>query len=154
MEQVWRQALEEMRKRVSGIEYRKWIAPISPVEWHNGTVRIQVQDGEFQSWFTQKYEGLLEQVLESIIEKPISVERAREIFSAAPGVVLIDEPEAGRYPMPLDASGQDPVFVGRIRRDPYVENGLHLWIVADNIRKGAALNVVQIAEKMIADGLI
>jgi len=87
-------------------------------------------------------------------EEPISVERAREILSAAPGVVLIDEPEAGRYPMPLDASGQDPVFVGRVRRDPYVENGLHLWIVADNIRKGAALNVVQIAEKMIADGLV
>ncbi len=87
-------------------------------------------------------------------EKPITVERAREILSDSPGVVLVDEPEAKRYPMPLDASGKDPVYVGRIRRDPYVENGLHLWIVADNIRKGAALNVVQIAERMIADGLI
>ena len=74
MEQVWRQAQEEMRKRVSGIEYRKWVAIISPIEWHNGTVRILVQDGEFQSWFAQKYEELLEQVLESILEKPISVE--------------------------------------------------------------------------------
>lgn len=87
-------------------------------------------------------------------EEPISVERARKILSSAPGVVMIDEPEAGRYPMPIDAEGKDPVYVGRIRRDPYVENGLHLWVVADNIRKGAALNVVQIAERMIADGLI
>ncbi len=87
-------------------------------------------------------------------ERPIPVERAREILAASPGVVLVDEPEASRYPMPIDASGQDPVYVGRVRRDPYVANGLHLWIVSDNIRKGAALNVVQIAERMIADGLV
>ncbi len=87
-------------------------------------------------------------------ERPLPVERAREILSTSPGVVLVDDPEAGRYPLPADASGQDPVYVGRIRRDPDIANGLHLWIVADNIRKGAALNVVQIAERMIADGLI
>ena len=87
-------------------------------------------------------------------EKPIGVERAREILAAAPGVVLQDDPGNSSYPLPIEASGKDPVFVGRIRRDPCRENGLHLWIVADNIRKGAALNVIQIAERMIADGLI
>ncbi|MDP8215507.1 MAG: aspartate-semialdehyde dehydrogenase [Candidatus Euphemobacter frigidus] len=87
-------------------------------------------------------------------EKPIVVERVREILGEAPGVVLIDDSENARYPMPIEASGEDGVYVGRIRRDPYVKNGLHLWIVSDNIRKGAALNVIQIAERMIADGLV
>jgi len=87
-------------------------------------------------------------------EKPIAVEEAREIMSSAPGVIVIDEPGEAKYPTPLDADQKDEVFVGRIRRDPYVENGLHLWIVSDNIRKGAALNVIQIAEKMIEKGLI
>ncbi len=87
-------------------------------------------------------------------EEAIPVERVREILKAAPGVVLVDDPGNARYPMPIEASGKDGVYVGRIRRDPYVENGLHLWIVSDNIRKGAALNVIQIAERMIEDGLV
>jgi len=87
-------------------------------------------------------------------DRPIPVEEAREILKNAPGVVLIDEPEQGKYPTCLDADGEDPVFVGRIRRDPHIANGLHLWIVSDNIRKGAALNVIQIAERMIADGMV
>ncbi|MFH1038197.1 MAG: aspartate-semialdehyde dehydrogenase [PVC group bacterium] len=87
-------------------------------------------------------------------EDAIPVERVREILSGAPGVVLVDDPDNSRYPMPIDASGKDGVLVGRVRRDPYVENGLHLWIVSDNIRKGAALNVIQIAERMIEDGLV
>ncbi len=87
-------------------------------------------------------------------ENPLSVEKVREILNGAPGVAVVDDPAADKYPMPIDADQRDEVFVGRIRRDPYVENGLHLWVVSDNIRKGAALNVIQIAEKMISDGLV
>jgi aspartate-semialdehyde dehydrogenase len=87
-------------------------------------------------------------------EKPLSVEEARKLLSGAPGIVLMDDPAKKVYPMPLNADGRDEVFVGRIRKDPYAPNGLHLWVVADNIRKGAASNVVQIAERMIADKLV
>lgn len=90
-------------------------------------------------------------------EEKITAEEAREILRNAPGVRVVDEPDGkgGRtYPMPIDASGKDEVFVGRIREDPYNEKGLHLWIVADNLRKGAALNAVQIAEEMHRRGLI
>ncbi len=82
-------------------------------------------------------------------EKPVSVEAAREVFSRAPGLQVIDDPQSNKYPMPLDAAGQDDCFVGRIRKDPSVENGLAFWIVGDQLRKGAALNAVQIAERMI-----
>ena len=64
----------------------------------------------------------------------------------APGVIVVDEPQKSRYPMPIDAEGKDEVFVGRIREDESIKNGLNLWIVADNLRKGAALNAIQIAE--------
>ncbi len=77
---------------------------------------------------------------------PLSPEECREILKEAPGVEVVDELESQQYPMPLFTSGQDPVFVGRIRRDLTVENGLNLWVVGDQIRKGAALNAVQIAE--------
>ncbi|NMB01194.1 MAG: aspartate-semialdehyde dehydrogenase [Firmicutes bacterium] len=77
---------------------------------------------------------------------PLSPEECREILRQAPGVVVIDNPQEQEYPMPLFTSGQDPVYVGRIRRDLTVENGLNLWVVGDQIRKGAALNAVQIAE--------
>ncbi len=82
-------------------------------------------------------------------EKEISVEEAREILSNAPGVKVIDEPEKSLYPMPIYCAGKDEVFVGRIRKDPSLPNTLDMWVVADNIRKGAALNAVQIAEKLI-----
>jgi len=82
---------------------------------------------------------------------PISPEEAREILSNAPGVEVVDDPNLCRYPMAVDASGKDPVYVGRIRRDASVQNGLALWVVADNLRKGAALNAVQIAEIMIKE---
>ncbi len=85
---------------------------------------------------------------------PISAEMAREALENAEGVVVIDDPANGKYPLAVNATGQDPVFVGRIREDNTVENGLNLWIVADNIRKGAALNAVQIAEKVIEEGLL
>jgi aspartate-semialdehyde dehydrogenase len=84
----------------------------------------------------------------------ISAERARELLEQAPGVVVRDQREAGGYPTPVsDAAGKDPVFVGRIREDISHERGLDMWIVSDNIRKGAALNAVQIAELLIADYL-
>jgi aspartate-semialdehyde dehydrogenase len=84
----------------------------------------------------------------------ISAERARELLEQAPGVVVNDRREAGGYPTPVsDAAGTDPVFVGRIREDISHERGLDMWVVSDNIRKGAALNAVQIAELLIADYL-
>ncbi len=83
-------------------------------------------------------------------ERPISVEEARAAFAAAKGVVLMDEPSEKRYPMPLFMAGCDPVYVGRIRKDLACENGLTFWCVSDQIRKGAALNAVQILESLIA----
>ncbi len=84
----------------------------------------------------------------------LSPERCREVLSAFPGVVVVDEPAAGRYPMPIDAAGRDDVFVGRIRRDPSHERCLNLWIVSDNLRKGAATNAVQLAELVLERGLV
>lgn len=83
-------------------------------------------------------------------ERPISVEEARELFAAADGVTVIDDLNAGKYPMPADCSGKDDVFVGRIRKDLSSPNGLAFWCVSDNLRKGAATNAVQTAELLIA----
>ena len=82
-------------------------------------------------------------------EKKLSANEARAILCEAPGVLLYDDPAHKIYPMPLDAAGKDDVYVGRVREDESVPNGLNLWIVADNLRKGAALNAVQIAEELI-----
>lgn len=82
-------------------------------------------------------------------ERPISVAEAREAFEKADGVVVIDNPANKEYPMPLDLSGKDPVYVGRIRKDLTNDKGLSFWSVSDQIRKGAALNAVQIAEYLI-----
>jgi len=84
----------------------------------------------------------------------LSPERARELLSAAPGVTVLDDPGAGIYPMAIEADGKDDVFVGRIRRDPGNERALDLWVVADNLRKGAATNAVQIAELLHARGML
>jgi aspartate-semialdehyde dehydrogenase len=83
---------------------------------------------------------------------PITVEQAREVLRRAPGIVLVDDPVKGEVPLPLDVEGRDEVFVGRIRRDPTVTHGLNLWVVADNLRKGAATNAVQIAEVLVQRG--
>lgn len=85
-------------------------------------------------------------------EEPVSVDAARKAFKTSPGVVLIDTPKEGKYPMPLYATDCDPVYVGRIRRDLANECGLTFWTVSDQIRKGAALNAVQIAEYLLAKG--
>ena len=82
-------------------------------------------------------------------ERPISPEEARNAFATAKGVVLMDEPANKVYPMPLFLAGHDPVYVGRIRKDLTCENGLTFWCVSDQIRKGAALNAVQILETLI-----
>lgn len=79
-------------------------------------------------------------------EKPVSPGEARQILEKAEGVTVIDNPETNAYPLAINSAGKDDVYVGRIRKDDSVENGLDMWVVADNIRKGAALNAVQIAE--------
>ncbi|MFN4258854.1 MAG: aspartate-semialdehyde dehydrogenase [Gemmataceae bacterium] len=84
--------------------------------------------------------------------QPITVEQARAALRQAPGIVLFDDYAQGQVPLALDATGRDEVFVGRIRRDPSVPHGLNLWVVADNLRKGAATNAIQIAEVLVQKG--
>jgi aspartate-semialdehyde dehydrogenase len=83
---------------------------------------------------------------------PITVEQARAALRKAPGIVLLDDPSKGEVPLPLNCAGRDEVFVGRVRRDPTIKNGLNIWVVADNLRKGAATNAVQIAEVLVQRG--
>lgn len=85
-------------------------------------------------------------------EGPMDAARARELLAEAEGVCVVDDPASEDYPMPMEAAGTDPVWVGRIRDDHSFPNSLHLWVVADNVRKGAALNAVQIAEILIRQG--
>ena len=87
-------------------------------------------------------------------ELPVTAEKARNALRAAPGILVVDKREDGGYVTPIEAAGEDATFVSRIRKDPTVENGLNLWIVSDNLRKGAALNAVQIAETLIHRNLI
>ncbi len=87
-------------------------------------------------------------------ENPITVEEAREILRKAPGCIVIDKREPGGYVTPYEAAGEDATFISRIREDATVENGLSMWIVSDNLRKGAALNTIQIAESLIKRKLI
>jgi len=82
-------------------------------------------------------------------EKKITADEVRAVLSAAPGIVIYDAPDKNVYPVPVDVADKDETYVGRIREDESIENGINLWIVADNLRKGAALNAVQIAEKLI-----
>jgi len=84
-------------------------------------------------------------------ERPISVEEAKTTFEKAEGIILVDNPAKKEYPMPLFVAGKDPVYVGRIRKDLANENGLTFWVVGDQIKKGAALNAVQIAEYLIKE---
>jgi len=82
-------------------------------------------------------------------ENPITAEEAREILREAPGCLVVDKLEPGGYVTPMEAAGEDATYISRIREDGTVENGLNLWVVCDNLRKGAALNAVQIAELLI-----
>ncbi|HTY38532.1 MAG TPA: aspartate-semialdehyde dehydrogenase [Bacteroidota bacterium] len=101
------------------------------------TVRVPVMGGHSESVNIE-------------FEKPCSVKEVRELLKSAPGIVVQDDPSSNLYPMPLTAFDKDEVFVGRIRMDETVAHGINLWIVSDNIRKGAATNAVQIAETLIA----
>jgi aspartate-semialdehyde dehydrogenase len=104
-------------------------------------VRVPVLMGESESVNVQTRE-------------PISPEGCRELLASAPGVVVVDSPADGVYPLATDAAGRDDVLVGRIRRDPSHERCLNMWIVGDNLRKGAATNAVQLAELLHERGLI
>ena len=88
------------------------------------------------------------------LENKLTVREARTILSRAPGVIVQDDPSQQIYPMPAYTSGTDDVFVGRIREDFTLPAGLNLWVVGDQIRKGAALNAIQIAEQLIAQRLV
>jgi aspartate-semialdehyde dehydrogenase len=87
-------------------------------------------------------------------EDALDEDEARELLRESPGLVVIDQHNDKGYMTPKEAQGEFPVFVSRIRKDPTIENGLNLWVVADNLRKGAALNAVQIAELLHERGLI
>ena len=87
-------------------------------------------------------------------ELPFEIKSIRKLLEQFPGITVLDQPEENLYPMPIFTQGSSDVFVGRIRRDDTIENGLNMWIVADNLRKGAALNAVQIAESLIKQDLV
>lgn len=105
------------------------------------TVRIPVMGGHSESVNIE-------------FEKNYDLNTVREILSAAPGVVVVDDPANALYPMPKDAHEKDEVFVGRLRRDESQPNTLNMWIVSDNLRKGAATNAVQIAEYLAEKKLL
>jgi aspartate-semialdehyde dehydrogenase len=100
-------------------------------------VRVPVKTGHSESIYIET-------------EKPVSAAHVRMLLAKSPGVMVVDDHEKNLYPMPKDVEGTDATFVGRIRKDHFVKNGLWLWCVADNLRKGAALNAVQIAEHLVA----
>ena len=104
-------------------------------------VRVPVQGGHSESVNVE-------------FEKEYTMEEIRKLLSQTPGITLQDRPEFNTYPMPLMAEGKNDVFVGRLRRDFTADNALHMWIVSDNLRKGAAINTVQIAEVLLAKGYI
>ena len=87
-------------------------------------------------------------------EKDFDLLEVRSLLEKAPGVIVVDNPSGQEYPMPKDAHNRDEVFVGRLRRDETQPNTLNMWIVSDNLRKGAATNAVQIAEYLVAKGLV
>jgi aspartate-semialdehyde dehydrogenase len=100
------------------------------------TVRVPVRTGHSESVYIET-------------KKDISLEKIKELLKNSPGVELVDSPKDNLYPLPINCEGKDAVYVGRIRKDPYVKNGFWLWVVSDNLRKGAALNAVQIVELLI-----
>ncbi len=102
------------------------------------TVRVPVRTGHSESVYIET-------------EKEIEPEAVRKLLAGSPGIQVIDDPKSGLYPMPYDAEGKDDTYVGRVRKDSFIKNGLWLWVVADNLRKGAATNAVQIAECVISN---
>jgi len=105
------------------------------------TVRIPVMGGHSESVNVE-------------FERDFDLAEVKQLLSTAPGVVVVDDPSTQQYPMPKDAHDKDDVFVGRLRRDETQPNTLNMWVVSDNLRKGAATNAVQIAEYLLQKGLI
>jgi aspartate-semialdehyde dehydrogenase len=105
------------------------------------TVRIPVMGGHSESVNIE-------------FEKEFELDEVKKILLEAPGIILVDEPSTQQYPMPMDAHEKDEVFVGRLRRDETQTKTLNMWIVSDNLRKGAATNAIQIAEYLNGKGLI
>lgn len=130
--------LEEMKM----INETKKIMSLPELKVAATCVRLPVETGHSESVYIE------------IGQNDVTVEEIKQVLSNAPGVTLQDSPEEQIYPMPALAAGKDDVFVGRIRRDLDEENGFHMWIVSDNLLKGAALNTVQIAESLIKLGLV
>ncbi|NLM51619.1 MAG: aspartate-semialdehyde dehydrogenase [Firmicutes bacterium] len=122
------------------LETRK-ILSLPALKITSTTVRVPVFNGHSESVNVE-------------FERPLSAAEAREVLRHAPGIVVIDDPSELAYPMPVEIDGRDEVFVGRIRQDDSVPYGINMWVVADNIRKGAATNSVQIAETLIDRGLL
>ena len=123
------------------------------MKMYHETRKIMHSDVEVSAWCVRV--PALRAHSESVwleTERPVSVEEARAAFAVAPGIEMIDNPAEKKYPMPLFLSGKDPVHIGRLRKDISNPNGLTFWCVSDQIKKGAALNAVQIAEYLIAEG--
>lgn len=97
------------------------------------TVRVPVRTGHSESIYVET-------------KKPVDIEEVKKTLASVPGIIVLDDTKSCVYPLPVDVEGKDEVFVGRIRKDPYNEKGMWMWVVADNLRKGAATNAVQIAE--------
>jgi aspartate-semialdehyde dehydrogenase len=97
------------------------------------TVRVPVRTGHSESIYVET-------------KKPVNIEEVKKALASVPGIIVLDDTKSCVYPLPVDVEGKDEVFVGRIRKDPYNEKGMWMWVVADNLRKGAATNAVQIAE--------
>ena len=87
-------------------------------------------------------------------ENHFEINQIQKILSQTPGIEILDDPKKNKYPMPINAEGKDTVYVGRLRRDNSIPNGVNLWIVSDNLRKGAATNTIQIAEYLIKNNLV
>src|SRR5438128_7110684 len=121
------------------VRQRKKIMGDDTIQVSPTTVRVPVRIGHSEA-------------INLEFERPISVEQAREALRRAPGIVLLDDYAKGQVPLALQCEGRDEVFIGRIRRDPTVPHGLNLWVVADNLRKGAATNAVQIAAVLVQRG--
>ncbi len=105
------------------------------------TVRVPVKNGHSESVYLET-------------EKPLDLKKVKAALKKAAGIIIVDDLKTSTYPMPIDTEGKDEVFVGRIRKDPFNPKGIWLWVVADNLRKGAASNAVQIAEELVKQRLI
>ncbi len=105
------------------------------------TVRVPVKNGHSESVYLET-------------EKPLDLKKVKAALKKAAGIIIVDDLKTASYPMPIDSEGKDEVFVGRIRKDPFNPKGIWLWVVADNLRKGAASNAVQIAEELVKQHLI